>query len=185
MARNTQVSGSIELDLYKVIRQITADVVNELTRTTPTAEEHEHGVPLPLDLLRDYVVSGLARSNSADLLRIENKVDTLTDQVKRLDELVRAEINRQERLRMGHREESVTHAPGSTHDGDLIGWDPHPEETVSGEDLADQERKSSGYQYGEYDLPLRDGPTERTAAPGFGLPEHFYGEVPSQEEGRQ
>lgn len=87
----TQVSGSIALDLSKVVRETVRATVDELVRTEPTEQEREHGVPLAVDVLARTVSVEVVRSVMPALAEISNQLNELTA-------LVRAEMARGQRM---------------------------------------------------------------------------------------
>jgi hypothetical protein len=74
----TQVSGSIALEFGKVVRDTVNATVAELTRTHRTDQETEHNYATPLETIVDKVTERVAQLTSADLLRIERKLDHLS-----------------------------------------------------------------------------------------------------------
>lgn len=89
----TQVSGSISLDLHKVVRDTTRSVLDELTRTQPTESERDHGVPLPLDTLADRVTAQVISEIGPAIAEINTKLEALTV-------MTTAEFQRRDRLQV-------------------------------------------------------------------------------------
>lgn len=94
----TQVSGSISLDLSKVVRETTYAVVQEITRTVPTKDEDEQGLPTPLAMLADAMTERVIARLDRDLGGVLAEVRI---KLTRLEELIQAEARRRDRLTNG------------------------------------------------------------------------------------
>lgn len=133
----TQVSGSISLELGKVVRETTYAVVQEITRTVPTADEDEQGLPTPLAKLADAVTERVMVRLDRDLGGVLAEVRT---GLLRLEELVQAEAQRRDRLVNGpatgeipvlveeYRPENDPTRPGMTPVGRMI---PDPDQRLA------------------------------------------------------
>jgi hypothetical protein len=74
------VSGSLSLDMTRLVREITATVVHELTRKTPEPTSPDDKIqPSPLATIAAEVTSRVGRLTSADLLRIERRVEQVSE----------------------------------------------------------------------------------------------------------
>jgi hypothetical protein len=135
----TQVSGSISLELGKVVRETRDAVITELVRTVLTEDERENGIPVPLNKVSDAVAVPVLQAVMPALASIERKLDVLT-------ELIRSESERRDRLANG----PVTGEIPRITDEDLTrrgqgpAWTPKERDLVSGSPRAQEPSQEIG-----------------------------------------
>lgn len=91
----TQVSGSIALDLGRVVQDTAYVVVHELTRMTRTAEEQGQGVEPPLMMIADAVTARVMLRLNADLGGVLAEVRTALFEIK---QMIADQDSRQQRV---------------------------------------------------------------------------------------